>query len=192
MNSSFPQRRHREMLFFPSENLDVFIAYIADLTLFSEEVPVIDIAEILPADIVIPKLTENATPLIIKDGMGGYYDTLKEEYKNDSGTFSALDVELGTTSRRYSFYGDFMVKTTSKRYTRKNGSSLEESQLSKKDESSTTVYYCGEEFQVHTQYFYKATGYDCAYQKGEYYFAAGDQGLVCFKGERTFALSYSD
>jgi hypothetical protein len=88
--------------------------------------------------------------------------------------------------------GDFMVKTSSKRYTRKNGSSLEESQLSKMDESSTTVYYCGEEFPVHTQYFYKATSLSCAYQKGDYCFAADDRGVICFKGEHTFVLSYTD
>ena len=177
---------------FNSEDLDTMMEYFTQVTTLLEEVPVISAAEMLPVDVVIPILTENATSMIIKDGVGGYYDDLKEDYKNGNGTFSALDVELGTTSTIYSFHGDFMTRSSSKRYTRKNGSALEESQLSKKDESSITVYYCGEEISVHEQYFYKAFNYDCVYQKGDYYFAADEQGIVCFKGKYTFALSYTD
>ena len=173
-------------------DFNALMEYISNLANLLEEVPEFSAVEFLPAESVIPVLTENATPMIIKDGMGGYYDALKEDYKNGTGTFGALDVDLGTTSRNYSFYGDFMSKSTSKRYTRKNGSELEESQLSKKDESSTTIYYCGEEVQVHTQYFYKATNRNCAYQKDGYWFVADDQGVVCFKGEYIFALNYTN
>ncbi len=175
---------------FSSGDMNLIMSYISDIAYCLEKIPTLQFAEILPADTLIPLLTKDAEPIIVKDGQGGYYDDKKEEYDNHSGDVSALGVDVAKKHIIYSFSGDFMTKSSSVRYTRKNGTDLEESQLSRYDKSSSTIYYCGEEIQVNKDYFYKARGSETAYQKDGYFFVASDEKIVSFKGTHTFYINY--
>lgn len=67
--------------------------------------------------VVIDRLKENASAVITENGKGGYYDALREEYKDSrkKGDPLGLGSGVGTYTRTtsYSFYGDFLAMQSS-------------------------------------------------------------------------------
>ena len=93
---------------------------------------------------LISKISELLEPIIVKDGLGGYYDDKKDVYKgyNNSET---IGVVYHADISSYEFYGDILV-SNSKEYwqdlIQDENTALNQKMLDNNGSKDITIYYC--------------------------------------------------
>ena len=137
---------------------------------------------------VIDHLKGDIHTVITKDGQGGYYDTLHEEYQSSSGTGDPLGLGSGvgtySTMESYSFYGDFLSKWSSKYWYGTEKSDKHNSSITSWEFRGETI--SNKDFRgIHKQGIF-----DVVSQNPSYYIenSAGEHLILVFTEENLTAL----